>query len=220
MPIQAAAAGAGRQGSWGRYRWGSFGSYGKDGDGSPSDKQEAEPSWPLNDASSINSLQDGAPPSGTAGALGTLLGPSGSENEAPLETLPTIVDNLGEASTTLSAVQETSASSPLVQEQASTFTSAQEPSETESLSGIQLIPIYADGSSVATPVEVSDFVQTRNESATDAVSRTQLLRPVHLLPYRSTWRSDRAGEEEDIGLQLYPQPTLKPLRPRLLPCLS
>ena len=120
------------------------------------------------------------------GALGTLLGPSGSENEAPLETLPTIVDDLGEASTTLSAVQETSTSSPLVQEEASTFTAAQEPSETESLSGIQLIPIYADESSVATPVEVSDFVQTRNESTTDPVPRTQLFRPVHLRPYRST----------------------------------
>lgn len=112
ISLQMAVAGAGRQGAWGRHRWGSFEAHGDDEDDTDDDptfdKQQGGSSWPKDDDADVNGRptevadSDSALPSAgpEAPGPGSLLGPSGTEDEAPMETFPSIVDDLGEASAT------------------------------------------------------------------------------------------------------------------------
>jgi hypothetical protein len=95
-----------------------------------------------------------SPPSVTSEAPGSPLGPSGSENEAPLETFPSIVDDLGETTIAATSTQEAAPTTTSEQETVPTAISQQEAAQGESSSGIVLIPI-TDGAEVSLPVEAS-----------------------------------------------------------------
>jgi hypothetical protein len=148
---------ADREGSWGRHRWGSSGfESGKD-DESSANGQGGQASWggrPTASVGAVTPSDTPEAPSVTSEAPGSLLGPSGSENEAPLETLPSIVDDVSETATAATSTQEAAPTTTSEQEAVPTTISQQEAAQGESSSGIVLIPI-TDGAEVSLPVEAS-----------------------------------------------------------------
>ena len=152
---------ADREGSWGRHRWGSFGSESGKDDESSANGQGGQASRAGRPTASVGAVipsdtpeAPSSPPSVTSEAPGSLLGPSGSENEAPLETFPSILDDLGETTIAATSTQEAAPTTTSEQEAVPTTISQQEAAQGESSSGIVLIPI-TDGAEVSLPVEAS-----------------------------------------------------------------
>jgi hypothetical protein len=158
---------ADRQGSWGRHRWGSFGSESGRDDESSANGQGGQASRADRPTASVGAVipsdtpeAPSSPPSVTSEAPGSLLGPSGSENEAPLETFPSILDDLGETTIAATSTQEAAPTTTSEQEAVPTTISQQEAAQGESSSGIVLIPI-TDGAEVSLPVEASLILWNR-----------------------------------------------------------